>query len=110
MDTQVLVSMRGVSEQAFGSRCADGLYRDFVTYPAATQAIKSLTVLRKPVETGLYLRLITVAIAVIIFTITIINVIIIQMMYMKQITLRIITLISSILLFSKSVLKFINNS
>ena len=38
MDTQILVSMRGVSEQAFGSRCADGLYQDFVTHPAATQA------------------------------------------------------------------------
>ena len=38
MDTQILVSMVGVSEQAFGSRCADGLYRDFVTHPAATQA------------------------------------------------------------------------
>ena len=38
MDTQILVSMRGVSEQAFGSRCVDGLYRDFVTHPAATQA------------------------------------------------------------------------
>ena len=39
MNTQIRVSMRGVSEQAFGSRCADGLYRDFVTHPAATQAI-----------------------------------------------------------------------
>ena len=38
MDTQILVSMRGVSEQAFGSRCADGLYRDFVTHAAATRA------------------------------------------------------------------------
>ena len=38
MNTQIRVSMRGVSEQAFGSRCADGLYRDFVTHPAATQA------------------------------------------------------------------------
>ena len=42
MDTKIRVSMRGVSEQAFGSRCADGLYRDFVTHPAATQAIKLL--------------------------------------------------------------------
>ena len=39
MNTPIRVSMRGVSEQAFGSRCADGLYRDFVTHPAATQAI-----------------------------------------------------------------------
>ena len=38
MGTKMHVSMPGVSEQAFGSRCADGLYRDFVTHPGATQA------------------------------------------------------------------------
>ena len=43
MDTKIRVSMRGVSEQAFGSRCADGLYRDFVTHPAATQATLAIT-------------------------------------------------------------------
>ena len=37
----------GVSEQAFGSCCADRLYRDFVTHPAATQANNCGTVFKE---------------------------------------------------------------
>ena len=71
------------------ARFQDQGLENLLLFLKSLSVFKSLTVLRKPVETGLYPRLITVAIAVIVFTIIIINAIIIEMMYMKQITLSI---------------------